>query len=742
MKRKLPSVAKIREQALKKAKSWHDPETKAELEKAWPKDEAENQANRATHEVMRDAILEQGGEEKEVPDRNPAWAPSHFKPGLGYAKEVPFGTCNSCGENRHVGMGIDGHLCEDCAMKARSGFASVQDVREQNRRSSGFEVPSYADSSEPAWFALQQELSRQDRGGEHKEEPKGIAAPNRVRWANSPLNRSHKIQKSELVAAEKEASKPFHGYNPERHARTGGLSEKGRAKMNRETGSKLKAPVTKKNPKGKEAARKKSFCARMSGVRGPTSKEGKLTPKGAALKRWRCSKSESDKIETDEVHPEYLNKNSVPHQKVIDHLYRVDQTGDEDFLKELSGEIQKFPKWQLKQVPIKHLDSGESRSEDIVQEYADMSPDTRPPIIALPSKTGFWVADGGHRTQAAQKRGEDKILAYVPLTPSRLKKDLMPGGVGDDMPDSDFDPKQLEAGVQKEMREHGLDRKRAKEITKDHLAESLKNRSPIMKRAKQNSLAKMALVHSGPTPKTVWVVQNAKGQGPYTAGAEWPLPQTHNIDTTNPPPDFDFEPTDLQAWTGDSGSSRAQRNVLKPKNKEYRFGFEHPDHAKEWFGEEGLKALGEQGFALKAVPAREIRRSQSGRQVMWLPHESGLNKRGLMFSAKNPKQAGTTGTFAVDYPAGIHDGSKIDPSAQGSRRDAGSIKVLNPDTGESEWHEARAGMVMDNTHQPGTTSIGTPISSRRQSEPATLDSMGKAERSPILKRRSKKDQSV
>ena len=30
----------------------------------------------------------------------------------------------------------------------------------------------------------------------------------------------------------------------------------------------------------------------MSGVPGPTSKEGKLTPKGAALKRWRCSKSE------------------------------------------------------------------------------------------------------------------------------------------------------------------------------------------------------------------------------------------------------------------------------------------------------------------------------------------------------------------------------------------------------------------------------------------------------------------
>ena len=49
----------------------------------------------------------------------------------------------------------------------------------------------------------------------------------------------------------KARSKPFHGYNPNKHSR-------------------------------------KSFCARMSGVKGPTSKKGKLTPKGAALKRWNC----------------------------------------------------------------------------------------------------------------------------------------------------------------------------------------------------------------------------------------------------------------------------------------------------------------------------------------------------------------------------------------------------------------------------------------------------------------------
>lgn len=84
------------------------------------------------------------------------------------------------------------------------------------------------------------------------------------------------------------SKKPFLGYNSKKHARTGGLSESYREKYNRETGSKLQAPVTEKNPSGDRAKRRKSFCARMSGVSGPTSKDGKLTPKGASLKRWRC----------------------------------------------------------------------------------------------------------------------------------------------------------------------------------------------------------------------------------------------------------------------------------------------------------------------------------------------------------------------------------------------------------------------------------------------------------------------
>jgi hypothetical protein len=60
-----------------------------------------------------------------------------------------------------------------------------------------------------------------------------------------------------------------------------GLTEKGRAKYNRETGSNLKAP----QPQG--GARKDSFCARMSGV--VEHAKGDAPRAKASLKRWNCS---------------------------------------------------------------------------------------------------------------------------------------------------------------------------------------------------------------------------------------------------------------------------------------------------------------------------------------------------------------------------------------------------------------------------------------------------------------------
>ena len=69
-----------------------------------------------------------------------------------------------------------------------------------------------------------------------------------------------------------------------------GMTKKGVAKYRRQNpGSKLQTAVTEKNPKGKRAARKKSFCARMKGVKGPMKdSKGRPTRKALALRRWRC----------------------------------------------------------------------------------------------------------------------------------------------------------------------------------------------------------------------------------------------------------------------------------------------------------------------------------------------------------------------------------------------------------------------------------------------------------------------
>jgi hypothetical protein len=68
-----------------------------------------------------------------------------------------------------------------------------------------------------------------------------------------------------------------------------GLTQKGRDKFNRATGSHLKAPAP--HPKTEsDSKRRKSFCARMSGMPGPMKDEkGRPTRKAASLKRWNCA---------------------------------------------------------------------------------------------------------------------------------------------------------------------------------------------------------------------------------------------------------------------------------------------------------------------------------------------------------------------------------------------------------------------------------------------------------------------
>ena len=68
----------------------------------------------------------------------------------------------------------------------------------------------------------------------------------------------------------------------------GGLNAAGREYYKRKEGANLKPPAP--NPKNeKDADRRKSFCARMSGVDGPMKDEkGRPTRKALALKAWNC----------------------------------------------------------------------------------------------------------------------------------------------------------------------------------------------------------------------------------------------------------------------------------------------------------------------------------------------------------------------------------------------------------------------------------------------------------------------
>lgn len=63
-----------------------------------------------------------------------------------------------------------------------------------------------------------------------------------------------------------------------------GLTAKGREKYNEATGSNLKPPAPKPRTEA-DAARKKSFCSRMSAI-ADMAKDGERAK--ASLRRWKC----------------------------------------------------------------------------------------------------------------------------------------------------------------------------------------------------------------------------------------------------------------------------------------------------------------------------------------------------------------------------------------------------------------------------------------------------------------------
>jgi hypothetical protein len=95
---------------------------------------------------------------------------------------------------------------------------------------------------------------------------------------------SGKKPTAEMLTQEKKIKKAKTGawQRKEGKSPTGGLNAKGRASLKAE-GHDIKPP----QPEG--GARKRSFCARMSGVKGPAKKpNGEPTRKTLALRKWKC----------------------------------------------------------------------------------------------------------------------------------------------------------------------------------------------------------------------------------------------------------------------------------------------------------------------------------------------------------------------------------------------------------------------------------------------------------------------
>jgi hypothetical protein len=93
------------------------------------------------------------------------------------------------------------------------------------------------------------------------------------------------------MATKKKGSAPSRKKSLKNYSKSGGMTKKGVAAYRKANpGSKLKTAVTGKVKKGSKAAgRRKSFCARMSGVKGPMKKpNGKPTRKALALRKWKC----------------------------------------------------------------------------------------------------------------------------------------------------------------------------------------------------------------------------------------------------------------------------------------------------------------------------------------------------------------------------------------------------------------------------------------------------------------------
>lgn len=79
---------------------------------------------------------------------------------------------------------------------------------------------------------------------------------------------------------------------------------------------------------------------------------------------------------------------------------------------DLIHNIESFGRYELRRIPVEGLNLGiYAIDDDLVGDYAGMDAASQPPIVYDP--THNLIIDGNHRANAAAKRGDRDILAYV-----------------------------------------------------------------------------------------------------------------------------------------------------------------------------------------------------------------------------------------------------------------------------------------------------------------------------------------
>ena len=125
----------------------------------------------------------------------------------------------------------------------------------------------------------QNSMFEKTKGYVQKNNPFPVTSCGRRRNAGSPL--FAKAEPRRTIGKGKNFNKVAKDKSARGGAAGGGMTEKGVREYRRKNpGSKLRTAVTGKNPSKKDAARRKSFCAR--------SRSWKSERGLAARRRWRC----------------------------------------------------------------------------------------------------------------------------------------------------------------------------------------------------------------------------------------------------------------------------------------------------------------------------------------------------------------------------------------------------------------------------------------------------------------------